>query len=168
MKCSPSWMSYLICKSTNSKTNVVSASSVLLCFPQLIIDSGTTDHINFSTNLLVNNSENTILLSIIMPENILQLHLLALYLWILLSLWKKVLHMASCKMDLMSVSRVMRDLNYLVNSHERSQLFSKYFSLVGLFCNTWWWGQRLIWINNKMGFIIWLQWRHRDSKSVLQ
>lgn len=52
----------------NPRANTTSASSSLPCFPQLIIDSEATDHITSSSNLLVNNSENTILPPIIMPS----------------------------------------------------------------------------------------------------
>lgn len=50
----------VISQSTNSKANAASASSSLLRFPYFIIDSGVTDYITSSLNLLVNSSENTI------------------------------------------------------------------------------------------------------------
>lgn len=53
---------------TNPRANTARAFSSLPCFPQLIIDRGATDHITSSSNLLFNNSENTILPPIIMPS----------------------------------------------------------------------------------------------------
>lgn len=98
--------------STNPKANVASAFSVLSQTSQSIIDSGATNHITSSPTLLINNSKNTSLPPVVMSSgqqaSIASIGLLALNSIISL---KNVLGMPSCKVDLMSVSRITRDLN---------------------------------------------------------
>lgn len=105
---------------TNPKANAASASSGLSHFPQLIIDSGATDHITSSPNLLVNSSENTILPPVIMPSGeqapITSIGTLPLNYVIFL---QNVLGVPSCKVDLTSVSRITRDLNCSVTFFPR-------------------------------------------------
>lgn len=98
-------------QSTPPKANNVNASSGLSP-PELIIDSGATDHITSSPTLLVNSQKNTSLPPVVMPNGdqapIISTGNLPLSPIIYL---KNVLGVPSCKVDLMSVSRVTRDLN---------------------------------------------------------
>ena len=93
------------------KANNVNFSSGLPA-PKLIIDSGATNHIISSPSLLVNSKENTSLPSVVMPNGdqapITSTGNLPLSSIIYL---KNVLGVPSCKVDLMSVSRVTSDLN---------------------------------------------------------
>ena len=102
-------------QSANSKADVVGTSSgllqTLLRLHQLIIDSGATDHITSSPTLLVNSSKNTRLPPVAMPSKhapITSIGNLPSNSNITL---KNVLAVPSFKVDLMSVSRVTRDLN---------------------------------------------------------
>jgi len=93
------------------KANNVNFSSGLSA-PKLIIDSGATNHIISSPSLLVNSKENTSLPPVVMPNGdqapITSTGNLPLSSIIYL---KNVLGVPSCKVDLMSVSRVTSDLN---------------------------------------------------------
>ena len=84
--------------------------------PKLIIDSCATNHITSSLSLLVNNKENTSLPPIVMPNRdqapIISTGNLPLSPIICL---KNVLGVPSCKVDLMFVSQVTRELNCSVN-----------------------------------------------------
>jgi len=80
--------------------------------PKIIIGSGATNHIISSPTLLVNNKENSSLPPIVMPNGN-QAHIISigtLPLSPIVSL-TNVLGVPSCKVDLMSVSWVTRDLN---------------------------------------------------------
>jgi len=83
--------------------------------PKLIIDSWATDHIISSPTLLVNSKENTSLPPVVIPNGnqapIISIGTLTLSPIISLT---NVLGVPSCKVDLMSVRRVTRDLNCLV------------------------------------------------------
>ncbi|CAL8991196.1 unnamed protein product [Prunus brigantina] len=101
---------------SNPKANAAGTSSSLSQAPlrlrRLILDSGATDHITSSPNLLVNSRQNTILPPIIMPSGeqapITSTGTLPLNSVISL---KNVLGVPSFKVDLMSVSQVTRSLN---------------------------------------------------------
>ncbi|CAL8150570.1 unnamed protein product [Prunus armeniaca] len=103
-------------QSSNPKANAAGTSSSLSQAPlrlrQLILDSGATDHITSSPNLLVNSHQNTILPPVIMPSGeqapITSTGTLPLNSVISL---KNVLGVPSFKVDLMSVSQVTRSLN---------------------------------------------------------
>ncbi|RDX88449.1 hypothetical protein CR513_29962, partial [Mucuna pruriens] len=101
-------------KLATPKANNVNASSSLPPL-ELIIDRGATDHITSSPALLVNSKENTSLPLIVMPNGdqapILSIRNLSLTPIIYL---KHVLGVQSCKVDLMSMSRITRDLNSLI------------------------------------------------------
>lgn len=98
-------------QSATPKANNVTTSSGLSS-PELIIDSGATDHITSSPALLVNSKDNTSLPPVVMPNGdqapIISTGNLPLTPFIYL---KNVLGVPSCKVDLMSVSRVTKDLN---------------------------------------------------------
>lgn len=100
-------------QSVNPKANTTNTSSGLSqSQSQLIIDSGATDNITSSPTLLVNNIENTSLPPIVMPSGeqapIISIGNLPLNSFFCL---KNVIGVPSCKVDLMSVSRITRDLN---------------------------------------------------------
>jgi hypothetical protein len=84
----------------------------LFRLPRLILDSGATDCITSSLNLLVNSRQNSILPPIIMPSGeqapITSIETLPLNSVISL---KNVFGVPSFKVDLMSISRVTRCLN---------------------------------------------------------
>jgi hypothetical protein len=84
----------------------------LLRFHRLILDSGATDHITSSLNLLVDSCQNTILPPVIMPSReqapITSTGTLPLNSVIFL---KNVLGVPTFKVDLMSISQVTRGLN---------------------------------------------------------
>nr|KYP76552.1 Retrovirus-related Pol polyprotein from transposon TNT 1-94 [Cajanus cajan] len=88
---------------------------------ELVIDSGATDHIISSPSLLDNSKENTSLPPVVMPNGdqapILSIGNLPLSPIIYL---KNVLGVPSCKVDLMSASRVTRDLNCSVTFFPQS------------------------------------------------
>jgi len=96
------------------KANNVNFSSDLPV-PKLIIVSGATNHLTSSPSLLVNSKENTFLPPVAMPNGdqapIISTGNLPLSPIICL---KNVLGVSSCKVDLMSVSQVTRELNCLV------------------------------------------------------
>jgi len=96
---------------TTPKANNVNHSSGLSA-PKLIIDSGAKDHIISSTYFLVNSKENTSLPPVVMPngDQTLILFTRNLPLDPIINL-KNVLGVPLCKVDLMFVSRVTRDLN---------------------------------------------------------
>jgi len=97
--------------STNHKVNNANIPSGFSP-PKLIIDSGATDHIISSPTLLVNSKENTSLPPIVMPNGN-QTHIISvgtLPLSPIVSL-TNVLGVPSCKVDLMSISQVTRNLN---------------------------------------------------------
>ena len=98
-------------QSVAPKANNVNFSSGLSA-PKLIIDSGATNHITSSPSLLVNRKENTSLPPVVMPNGdqypIISIENLSLSPIICL---KNVLRVPSCKVDLMSVSQVTRELN---------------------------------------------------------
>jgi len=98
-------------QSAAPKANTVNRSSDLFA-PKLIIDSGATDHITSSPSLVVNSKENTSLPPVVMPNGdqapIISTGNLPLSPIIYL---KNVLGVPSCKVDLMYVSRVTKDLN---------------------------------------------------------
>jgi hypothetical protein len=79
---------------------------------QLIIDSGATDHITSSPKLLVNQRKNTLLPPVTMPSGeqapITSIGNLPLNSTVTL---KNVLGVPTFKVDLMSVSRITKDLN---------------------------------------------------------
>jgi len=79
---------------------------------RLILDSGATDHITSSPNLLVDSMQNTILPPVIMPsgEQAPITSTGTLHLNSVISL-KNVLGVPSFKVDLMSISRITRGLN---------------------------------------------------------
>ena len=97
-------------QSATPKANNFNFSSSL-SVPKLIIDSGTKNHIT-SPSLLVNNKENSSLPPVVMPNGdqapIISTGNLPLSPIICL---KNVLGVPSCKMDLMSMSQVTRELN---------------------------------------------------------
>ncbi|WJZ84553.1 hypothetical protein VitviT2T_004153 [Vitis vinifera] len=101
-------------QSTNPKANAVASGllQTLLHLHRLIIDSGATDHITSSPTLLVNSSKNTFLPPVAMPSGeqapITSIGNLPLNSAATL---KNVLGVPSFKVDLMSVSRVTKDLN---------------------------------------------------------
>jgi hypothetical protein len=84
----------------------------LLLLHQLIIDSGATDHITSSPTSLVNKRKNTLLPPVALPSGeqapITSIGNLPLSSTITL---KNVLGVPSFKVDLMSVSRITRDLH---------------------------------------------------------
>jgi len=100
----------------NPKANVTAASSgllqALLRLHQLIIDSGATDHITSSPTSLVNKRKNTLLPPVALPSGeqapITSIGNLPLSSTITL---KNVLGVPSFEVDLMSVSRITRDLH---------------------------------------------------------
>ena len=100
----------------NPKANAATASSglsqALLRLHQLVIDSGAIDHITSSPTLLVNRRKNTLLPPVAMPSGehapITSIGNLPLSSTITL---KNVLGVPSFKVDLMSVSRITRDLH---------------------------------------------------------
>jgi len=98
-------------QSTNTKVNNANVPSGFSP-PKLIIDSGVTNHIISSPTVLVNNKENTSLTPIVMPNGsqALIISIGTLPLSPIVSLMN-VLGVPSYKVDLMSVSRVTRDLN---------------------------------------------------------
>jgi len=93
----------------------------------MIIDSGATYHIISSLNLLVNNSNGGALSSIIIPSgeqvSIASIGYLPLSYTIVTT---NILRVPSFKVDLISVSRLTKDLNCLVT-----------FSFIGVFYKTW-------------------------------
>jgi len=97
--------------STNPKVNNANVP-LGLSPPKLIIDSGATDHIISSPTLLMNSKENTSLPPVSMPNGnqapIISIGILPLSPIVSLT---NVLEVPSCKANLMSVSRVTRDLN---------------------------------------------------------
>ncbi|RVW82826.1 Retrovirus-related Pol polyprotein from transposon RE1 [Vitis vinifera] len=101
-------------QSTNPKANAAASGllQTLLHLHRLIIDSGATDHITSSPTLLVNSSKNTFLPPVAMPSGeqapITSIGNLPLNSAATL---KNVLGVPSFKVDLMSVSRVTKDLN---------------------------------------------------------
>jgi len=98
-------------QSAAPKANNVNFSSGLSA-PKLITDGGATNHITSSPSLLVNSKENTSLPSVVMlngdqapiisTRNLLLSPIICL---------KNVFGVPSCKVDLMSVSQVTRELN---------------------------------------------------------
>ena len=113
----------------NPKANAAGTpglSQTPLRLHRLIIDSGATDHITSSPNLLVNSSKNTFLPPVIMPSGeqapITSTGTLPLNSDISL---KNVLGVPSFKVDLMSVSQVTRALNCSVTVFP-----------IGVFCRT--------------------------------
>ena len=96
--------------------------------PRLILDSGATDHITSSLDLLVNSRQNSILPPVIMPSGeqapITSTGTLPLNSVISL---KNMLCVPSFKVDLMSISRVTRCLNCSVT----------FFFPIGVFYRTW-------------------------------
>jgi hypothetical protein len=104
-------------QTTNPKANAAASGllQTLLRLHQLIIDNGATDHITSSLTLLVNNSKNTFLPPVAMPSGeqapITSIGNLPLNYAVTL---QNVLGVPSFKVDLMSMSRVTRDLNCLV------------------------------------------------------
>lgn len=103
-------------------------TSLGLSPPELIIYSGATDHITSSSALLVNSKDNTSLPPIVMPNGeeapIMSTGNLPLSPFIYL---KNVLGVPSCKVDLMFVSRITRDLNCSIT-------FFPYWYV----CRIWW------------------------------
>jgi hypothetical protein len=103
-------------QSSNPKANATGTSSGLsqtsLRLNRLVLDSGVTDHITSSLNLLINSRQNTILPPVIMPsgEHAPITSTGTLPLNSVISL-KNVLGVPSFKVDLMSVSKVTRGLN---------------------------------------------------------
>lgn len=103
-------------QSANPKANAAAASSgllqALLRLHQLIIDSGATNHITSSPKLLVNQRKNTLLPPVTMPSGeqapITSIGNLPLNSTVTL---KNVLGVPTFKVDLMSVSRITKDLN---------------------------------------------------------
>ncbi|RVW92060.1 Retrovirus-related Pol polyprotein from transposon TNT 1-94 [Vitis vinifera] len=101
-------------QSTNPKANATASGllQTLLHLHRLIIDSDATDHITSSPTLLVNSSKNTFLPPVAMPSGeqapITSIGNLPLNSAATL---KNVLGVPSFKVDLMSVSRVTKDLN---------------------------------------------------------
>ena len=101
-------------QSTNPKANAAASGLLqrLLRLHRLIIDSGATDHITSSPTLLVNSNKNTFLPPVAMPSgeqaSITSIGNLPLNSAITL---QNVLGVPSFKVDLMSVSRVTKDLN---------------------------------------------------------
>jgi hypothetical protein len=106
-------------QSSQPQANAAVNSSGLLqapySLPQLILDSGATDHITSSPNLLVNSRQNSILPPVTMPSGeqapITSTGTLPLNSVISL---KNVLVVPSFKVNLMSISQVTRGLNCLV------------------------------------------------------
>jgi len=106
-------------QSSNPKANDASICSGLsqtsLRLYQLVLDIGATDHIIYSLNLLINNHQNTVLPPVIMPSGeqapITSTGTLPLNSVISL---KNVLGVPSFKVDLMSVSKFTRGLNYSI------------------------------------------------------
>ena len=100
--------------SANPKVNNANVPSGLSP-PKLIIDSEATDHIISSPTLLVNSKENTSLPPVVMPNGnqtpIISIETLPFSPIVSLT---NVLGVPSCKVYLMLVSRVTRDLNCLV------------------------------------------------------
>jgi len=103
--------------STNPKVNNTNVPSGLSP-PKLIIDSGATDHIISSPTFLVNGKENTSLPPVVMPNGnqapIIFIGTLPLSPIVSLT---NVLGVPSCKVDLMSISRITK----------RFKLFSNFF-----------------------------------------
>ncbi|RVW66050.1 Retrovirus-related Pol polyprotein from transposon RE1 [Vitis vinifera] len=101
-------------QSTNPKANAATSGllQTLLHLHRFINDSGATDHITSSPTLLVNSSKNTFLPPVAMPSGeqapITSIGNLPLNSAATL---KNVLGVPSFKVDLMSVSRVTKDLN---------------------------------------------------------
>jgi hypothetical protein len=101
-------------QSTNPKANAAASGllQTLLRLHRLIIDSGATDHITSSPTFLVNSNKNTFLPPVAMPSgeqaSITSIGNLPLNSAVTL---KIVLGVPSFKVDLMSLSRVTRDLN---------------------------------------------------------
>jgi hypothetical protein len=110
-----------------------------------IIDSGATDHISSSSKLLLRTDKNCSLPFVLLPSGQKakivtkgSLPLNSVY----------YLHNMLCvptfKVDLMSVSRLIKGLNCSIT-----------FFLIGVFCRIWLRGGRLVWVNNVMDYTTW-------------
>ena len=145
-------------QTTVPQANVAVTTPGLLQTPvimpsRLILDSGATDHITSSLNLLVDSRQNTILPPVIMPsgEQAPIMSTGTLHLNYVISL-KNVLGVPSFKVDLMSISQITRGLNCSVT-------FFPYWCVLQDLATKTTIGlgrRRLVWVNNEADFITWL------------